>query len=291
MRPARRQRRPRSLRPATAGSSGRNAMVIVCFLLGAGRWPGCTAPRHQLFQSSQPGGGMAKTSDVTRARKATAPVLIEIRLDEPEPETLRAIGGSRSDQFNNALIDAMVTTGWFPPGQSDEDSQPPIARRGHRPAGVRAGRRDRGHDCCTSDGGAPRIDGAQPARDACGSAVTASRGRPVRNRQPRSALLSAPTVIGTLACSAVASRYIAAASPYFSSSSSSRMSSSALPEWMRPKSSATSIVASSCRTVLTVGWTSVTNTGLRAGAEPSVGATGVAASRSSSGLSLHPATP
>jgi hypothetical protein len=48
-------------------------------------------------------------------------VPIEIRLDEPEPETLRAIGGSRSDRFNSALIDAMVKTGWFPPGQSDED--------------------------------------------------------------------------------------------------------------------------------------------------------------------------
>ena len=46
---------------------------------------------------------------------------IEIRLGEAEPDTLRAIGGSRSDRFNNALIDAMVKTGWFPPGQSDED--------------------------------------------------------------------------------------------------------------------------------------------------------------------------
>ena len=62
---------------------------------------------------------MAKTSDVTR--KATAPVPIEIRLGEPEPDTLRAIGGSKSDRFNNALIDSMVKTGWFPPGQSDED--------------------------------------------------------------------------------------------------------------------------------------------------------------------------
>ena len=32
--------------------------------------------------SQQPGGGMAKTSDVTRARKAAAPVPIEIRLAE-----------------------------------------------------------------------------------------------------------------------------------------------------------------------------------------------------------------
>ena len=63
--------------------------------------------------SQQPGGGMAKTSDVTRARKAAAPVPIEIRLGEAEPESLRAIGASRSDRFNNALIAAAVSTGWF----------------------------------------------------------------------------------------------------------------------------------------------------------------------------------
>ena len=95
----------------------------------------------------------------------------------------------------------------------------------------------------------PRPPVTSPGRS-ISACFTASRGRPVRNRQPRSALLSAPTVIGTLACSAAASRYIAAASPSFSSSSSSRMSSSALPERMQPRSSATSIVASSCRTVL-----------------------------------------
>jgi hypothetical protein len=44
-----------------------------------------------------------------------------IRLGEAEPDTLRAIGGSKSDRFNNALIGAMVSTGWFPSGQSDED--------------------------------------------------------------------------------------------------------------------------------------------------------------------------
>jgi hypothetical protein len=71
--------------------------------------------------SQQPGGGMAKTSDVTRARKAAAPVPIEIRLGEAEPESLRAIGASRSDRFNNALIAAAVSTGWFPPGQPDEE--------------------------------------------------------------------------------------------------------------------------------------------------------------------------
>ena len=32
-----------------------------------------------------------------------------------------AFGGSKSDRFNNTLIDSMVKTGWFPPGLSDED--------------------------------------------------------------------------------------------------------------------------------------------------------------------------
>jgi hypothetical protein len=44
-----------------------------------------------------------------------------IRLGEAEPDTLRPIGGSRSDRFNNALIDSMTKTGWFPPGLADED--------------------------------------------------------------------------------------------------------------------------------------------------------------------------
>jgi hypothetical protein len=44
-----------------------------------------------------------------------------IRLGEAEPDTLRSIGGSKSDRFNNALIAAMVSTDWFPRGQSDED--------------------------------------------------------------------------------------------------------------------------------------------------------------------------
>jgi hypothetical protein len=64
---------------------------------------------------------MAKTSDVTRARKAAAPVPIEIRLGEAEPETLRTILGSRSDRFNNAFIAAGMDTGWFPPGRPDEE--------------------------------------------------------------------------------------------------------------------------------------------------------------------------
>ena len=35
--------------------------------------------------------------------------------------TRAPIGGSKSDRFNNTLIAAAVSTGWFPPGQSDED--------------------------------------------------------------------------------------------------------------------------------------------------------------------------
>ena len=59
---------------------------------------------------------MAKRSDSIAARKP-----IEVHLGEPEPDTLRAIGGSRSDRFNNSLIDSMVKTGWFPTGMADED--------------------------------------------------------------------------------------------------------------------------------------------------------------------------
>ena len=61
---------------------------------------------------------LAKKSDGAAAPK---PKPMEIRLGEPEPDTLRAIGGSKSDRFNNTLIDSVVKTGWFPPGQSDED--------------------------------------------------------------------------------------------------------------------------------------------------------------------------
>ena len=54
-------------------------------------------------------------------RQHAAPKPIEIRLGDPEPDTLRAFGGSKSDRFNNSLIDSMVKTGWFPTGMSDED--------------------------------------------------------------------------------------------------------------------------------------------------------------------------
>jgi hypothetical protein len=61
---------------------------------------------------------MAKKSDSAAAAK---PKPVEIRLDEAEPDTLRTIGGSRSDRFNATLIDAMAKTGWFPSGIADED--------------------------------------------------------------------------------------------------------------------------------------------------------------------------
>jgi hypothetical protein len=63
---------------------------------------------------------MAKQPDRTAAPKPK-PVEIIVDLDEAEPDTLRPIGGSKSDRFNSTLIDAMVKTGWFPPGQSEED--------------------------------------------------------------------------------------------------------------------------------------------------------------------------
>jgi hypothetical protein len=59
---------------------------------------------------------MAKKPDGPAAPKP--PV---IRLGETEPDTLRSIGGSKSDRFNNAMITAMISTDWYPRGQSDED--------------------------------------------------------------------------------------------------------------------------------------------------------------------------
>jgi hypothetical protein len=50
-----------------------------------------------------------------------APVPIQILIDEAESDKLRTIGGSRSDRFNNAVINSAVNSNWFPPGQSIED--------------------------------------------------------------------------------------------------------------------------------------------------------------------------
>ena len=61
---------------------------------------------------------MARESDSTAPPE---PKQVVIRLGEAEPDTLRPIGGSQSDRFNNALIDSMTKTGWFPTGMSNED--------------------------------------------------------------------------------------------------------------------------------------------------------------------------
>jgi hypothetical protein len=61
---------------------------------------------------------MAKQPDRTAARK---PKAVEIRLGDPEPDTMRDIAGSKSDRFNLSLINAMARTCWIPSGQSDED--------------------------------------------------------------------------------------------------------------------------------------------------------------------------
>jgi hypothetical protein len=50
------------------------------------------------------------------------PVPLKIPIDEAESGKLRTIGGSRSDRFNNAVINSAVNTSWFPLGQSIEDS-------------------------------------------------------------------------------------------------------------------------------------------------------------------------
>jgi hypothetical protein len=55
------------------------------------------------------------------------PTSVNVILDEPEPGQLTAVGGSRRDRFNNNLIRAMVQTGWFAPGQSNEDRDQQIA--------------------------------------------------------------------------------------------------------------------------------------------------------------------
>jgi hypothetical protein len=62
----------------------------------------------------------AKKRNGQHVPKPAAPERIVIRMDEPETDDLRRVGGSRSDKFNNALVRAVTQTGWFPPGQSAE---------------------------------------------------------------------------------------------------------------------------------------------------------------------------
>ena len=45
----------------------------------------------------------------------------DILIGEPETDELRAFGGSRSDKFNGALINAMARTGWTDPAYGAGD--------------------------------------------------------------------------------------------------------------------------------------------------------------------------
>jgi hypothetical protein len=66
----------------------------------------------------------AARTEIAMAKKPNGPAAPKppvVLLGETEPDTLRSIGGSKSDRFNNALVEAMVRSGWFPPGQSEED--------------------------------------------------------------------------------------------------------------------------------------------------------------------------
>jgi hypothetical protein len=60
-------------------------------------------------------------TDMARKPDSAAPERVVIAMDEPDTSDQRIIGGSRSDRFNNTLIDSMINTGWFPRGQSEED--------------------------------------------------------------------------------------------------------------------------------------------------------------------------
>jgi hypothetical protein len=60
-------------------------------------------------------------ADMARKPDRATPERVVIAMDAPDTSDLRIIGGSRSDRFNNTLIDSMIKTGWFPPGQSEED--------------------------------------------------------------------------------------------------------------------------------------------------------------------------
>ena len=71
-----------------------------------------------LAKVAKPREGNPPLQKSPRAQKASA--RIDLLIGEPETDELRAFGGSRSDKFNGALINAMARTGWFPPGQTVE---------------------------------------------------------------------------------------------------------------------------------------------------------------------------
>jgi hypothetical protein len=60
-------------------------------------------------------------TDMAKKTDSTAPKPVVIAMDAPDTSDLRIVGGSQSDRFNSALIDAMVRTGWFFPDQSADD--------------------------------------------------------------------------------------------------------------------------------------------------------------------------
>ena len=124
---------------------------------------------HGGVPTIRPGSmNMAKQPDSTAPPK---PKPVEIILDEAETDTLRPIGGSRSRPVQQRPDRGNGPNRLVPVRPIGRRSQPATLRRGHRPAGIQGRRRDRGHDCRTGDGGAPRIDGMQPPGDASRSAV------------------------------------------------------------------------------------------------------------------------
>jgi hypothetical protein len=60
-------------------------------------------------------------ADMARKPDSTTPERVVIAMDEPDTSDLRIIGGSKSDRFNNALVDSMIRTAWFFPNQTEED--------------------------------------------------------------------------------------------------------------------------------------------------------------------------
>jgi hypothetical protein len=81
----------------------------------------CSGYALQVLQVLHRTAFILEVNMVKRPDNTAAPKPVEIVLDEAEPGTLRTIAGSKSDRFNGALIRAMVQTGWFPAGQSEED--------------------------------------------------------------------------------------------------------------------------------------------------------------------------
>ena len=84
-----------------------------------------------LAKVAKPREGNPPLQKSPRAQKASA--RIDLLIGEPETDELRAFGGSRSDKFNGALINAMARTGWFPPGQTVKSCNQQMFACGCRP--------------------------------------------------------------------------------------------------------------------------------------------------------------